>query len=209
MGKPMRSDDLAPTMAPRPAMPWATANGTWIAGRAVLDGVDALAAEMEAKWGAGRLRLLVSADLREKFDRQRYLLNQAIWHGDLESIRREGPRMATAWRALDRAATAAGAGRLDPMVWEIALDDGSVAAIVPETVHAARVAAEGRKVSVYTLDELARILSGFRDVAAVKATFPGAAVTAVRRTVPDPLDAIHDTALPLDDGEVHDDEIPF
>jgi hypothetical protein len=49
-----------------------------IAGKAHLDGVDALAAEMERKWGCDRLRLLVAADLREKFDRQRYFLNQAI-----------------------------------------------------------------------------------------------------------------------------------
>lgn len=117
--------------------------------------------------------------------------------------------MERAWRALDAAANAAGAGKLDDMVWEIALEDGRVAAIVPEAGHAARVQAEGRRVSVYTLDEIARLLSGFPALAEAKVIWPGAVVTAVRRTIGDPLDAIPDTEAPLDDGEVHDDEIPF
>ena len=65
---------------------------------------------MEAKWGCDRLRLLVGPELREKFDRQRYLFNQAIWHGELEAVRREANRMVVAWQTLDRAATAAGKG---------------------------------------------------------------------------------------------------
>ena len=36
--------------------------------RAALDGVDAVATAMERKWGVGRLRLLVSDDLRARFD---------------------------------------------------------------------------------------------------------------------------------------------
>lgn len=178
---------------------WARTNGTYIAGRAYLDGADQTACEMEAKWGADRLRLLVTPELREKFDRQRYLLNQAIWHGELEDIRREANRMVVAWQALDRAAVAAGARLLDPNVWEIALEDGRIAAIVQDGADAAAVNADGRNVVVYTLDEIARLLSVYPSVAVVKATFPGATVTAVRRTISDPLDAIHDTKAKLDD----------
>ena len=61
----------------------------------------------EPKWGAGRLRLLVTPELREKFNRQRCLFNAAIWQVDLEAMRRKADRMVTAWLALDRAATAA------------------------------------------------------------------------------------------------------
>jgi len=50
---------------------WARTNGTYLAGRAYIDGADETACEMETKWGADRLRLLVSTELREKFDRQR------------------------------------------------------------------------------------------------------------------------------------------
>jgi len=111
---------------------WARTHNTYLAGRAYIDGADETACEMETKWGADRLRLLVSPELREKFDRQRYLFNQAIWHGELEAVRREAGRMVNAWIALDHAAESAGASKLSREVWEIALADGSVAAIVPD-----------------------------------------------------------------------------
>ena len=38
---------------------WAQTHGTYIAGQAAIDGADHAAVMMEAKWGAGRLRLLV------------------------------------------------------------------------------------------------------------------------------------------------------
>jgi len=178
---------------------WARSPGTYIAGRAYLDGADETAAELEAKWGCDRLRLLVGAELREKFDRQRYLLNQAIWHGELETVRRESNRMVAAWMALDRAAEAAGALKLNPVVWEVPLADGSVAAIVGDDAHAHAVVAEGRAVSVFTLEEIGRLLSNYPDIAKAKLTFPGATITAVRRSVEDPLKAIHDTQEPLND----------
>lgn len=178
---------------------WARTNGTYISGRAYIDGADETACEMEAKWGADRLRLLVPAELREKFDRQRYLLNQAIWHGELEDVRRETGRMVNAWMTLDRVATEAGKQPLPPAVWEIALGDGSVAAIVPDHARAAMVNAEGRQVAVYTLDEIARLLTNYPEVAKAKLVFPGATVTEVRRTVSDPLSEFWDTKETLDD----------
>lgn len=177
---------------------WANSAGTYIAGRAYLDEADATAAEMETKWGADRLRLVVSPDLREKFDRQRYLLNQAIWGGELEDVRREAQRMVRAYLALDTAATQAGAERLPPMCWEIGLEDGTVAAIVPDNARAHLVKAEGRAISIYTLEEIARLLSKFPSLVKAKLTFPGAEVVAVRKSVDDPLQDWHDTALPLD-----------
>lgn len=178
---------------------WARSHGTYIAGRAYIDGADETASEMEAKWGAGRLRLLVCPELREKFDRQRYLFNQAIWHGELEQVRRESQRMVSAWLALDRDAAANGKQPISPQVWEVALADGSVAAIVPSNDHAHAVIGEGRMLAVYTLDEIGRLLSNYPEVAKAKLTFPGATVTEVRRSVEDPLNAVHDTDGPLDD----------
>lgn len=203
MPKPKFSGD-EPKYSPRAMMvgerSWARTPGTYIAGRAYLDGADETAAEMEAKWGADRLRLLVGPELREKFDRQRYLLNQAIWHGELEDIRVQSGRMVTAWYALDKAATSAGKQPIAPAVWEVALADGSVAAIVPDDERAALVNAEGRQVAVYTLDEIGRLLSNYPEVAKAKLVFPGAAVTEIRpRSVQDPLDSIWDTKTKLDD----------
>jgi hypothetical protein len=186
---------------------WARQPGTYIAGRAYLDEADLTAAEMEAKWGCDRLRLLVPPDLREKFDRQRYLLNQAIWHGELGGVRREAQRMVNAYLALDRAAEAAGKQKLSPVVWEVAIPDPDhaergrafVAAIVRDNADAHAVIAEGRKVAVYTLEEIGRLLAGMPALAKAKTVWPGAAVVSVGKSVVDPLLSLHDTRDPLDD----------
>jgi hypothetical protein len=171
---------------------WARTHGSYLAGRAYIDEADLMAAQMEARWGAGRLRLLVPPEMREKFDRQRYLLNAAIWHGDLVAVRREAKRMVTAWLTLDKAAMAAGKAALSPLVWEVVLADGTVAAIVPSDEHVRAVVAEGRAVAVYTLDEIARLLSAYPNIAKAKLTFPGAEVTTISKSICDPLDAIRD-----------------
>jgi hypothetical protein len=196
----LKQQDLRPLGSPRS---WAQTPGTLIAGQAHIDGADHAAVTMEQKWGAGRLRLLVSTELREKFDRQRYLFNQAIWHGDLEAVRLQSARMAAAWRALDGAAEALGAPRLSPEVWEARLEDGTVAAIVRTPEEARLMAGDGsRRLTVYTLDEIARILSHHSAVTGAKLVWPGATVEAVRRPT-DPLDDIRDTLgdldAPLDD----------
>jgi hypothetical protein len=178
---------------------WAKTPGTYIAGQAHIDGADAVAMAMETRWGAGRLRLLVSAELREKYDRQRYLFNQAIWHGDLEAVRRESSRMIAAWQALDKAATINHALELSSNVWEVALEDGTVVAMVRTVEEAKAVVREGRQVVVYTLEEIGRMLTNYRAVTEVKEAFPGATVTQIRRSVEDPLDAIVGSNLSLDD----------
>lgn len=179
----------------------------YITAQAHIDTADQVASEMERKWGCGRLRLLVSAELTEKFDRQRYLWNQAIWYGDLEAVRREAARMITAWRTLDRVAAAAGQTPLAPQVWEVRLKDGTVAAIVPDFFEAHAVVAQGRAVVVYSLEEIGRLLEAYHVVIKAKQAFPGATVTEVRRPNGDPLNAIIDTKPGLDD--LMDDPLPF
>lgn len=186
---------------PRTA-PWHRSNGMFLAGQSEVDEADTVANRMEAKWGVGRLRLLVGAELRERFDRQRYLLNQAIWHGDLEAVRTQARRMRAAWHALDKAATEAGADPIHADVWEVTLDDGSIAAIVKGNAEAGHVVAQERGLAVYTLAEIAKLLSTFPEIVRAKEVFPGASVTAARH-VTDPLEAIADTRSPLND------DIPF
>jgi len=183
---------------------WDALHGTYLTGRSYIDGAEALAIEMEKKWGADRLRLLVSQELREKFDRQRYLWRQAIEFGPLENVRRESERMRTAYYALDGAAKANGASPIDAEIMEIALDGGTVLAIVGDQDDARRAFArsDGRRMVVYTLEEVATVLSGYPSVNATKQVWPGATVTKVRRHVGDPLDVIaHPTGLddPLTD----------
>jgi hypothetical protein len=193
---------IGDSVAHPPAEPraWAKSHGTYISGRAYLDGADKAAADAETKWGCGRLRLLVAPELREKFDRQRYLLNRAIWHGQLDDVRRESQRMVNAYAALDAAAEAQGATKLDPTIMEVVLDSGVVAAIVPDLQHAQFIKREDRRMDVYTLDEIGRILSAFPTLAKIKESFPGAEVVRCKRSVDDPMDSIHDTDEDLEEA---------
>lgn len=197
-------------MEPTPPTPdwvlkrWDGTHGSFIAGRAYLDGVDELAARLEWYWGCDRLRLVVGPELREKFDRQRYKLQAAIQKGTLEDMRRECLRMMLAWETLDVAAHAAGALPKPLQVWELTLEDGTVAAIVPDAAMARSVIAEKRQVAVYTLDEIARLLEINRELVAAKLTYPGVTVVRTKRQVDDPLQALD----PLGFDVPFNDEIP-
>ena len=136
-------EDGRPMGSPRS---WAATYGTHLTGQAAIDGADHAAITMENKWGAGRLRLLVGQDLRERFDKQRFKFNAAIWHGDLEEVRREASRMEAAWRALDGQRRRWVRPILSPEVWEVALADGTVAAIVRDLGGCSRRDREGRRV---------------------------------------------------------------
>jgi hypothetical protein len=186
-----RKGDAAPA--------WQSSPGVYLAGQEEVDEVDIVALAMEQKWGADRLRLLVDKELREKFDRQRYLTNQAVWHGELEDVRRECRRMINAWRALDRAAEAAGASQVAGEVWECVGASGAVYALVRHPSDARHVQASGRLVKVFTLDEVANLLDGFPELAKVKETFPGAAVTRVKTIIGDPLHGVSSSRAKLDD----------
>jgi len=176
---------------------WEQSYATYLSGRAVLDGVDALAIEMEAYWGVDRLRLLVPEDLREKFDRQRFKLNSAIMHGELVEVEREGHRMILAWRTLNQAAIDSGAEKLHGGVWEVALADGTVLAIIRTSAHAPQVAG-GRRTVIYTLDEVANMMLLWPDVMKAKLQWPGAEVTRTRGPT-DPIKDIPARARHLDD----------
>ena len=197
--------------APSPmAAAWEQSYATYLSGRAVLDGVDAVALEMEAYWGVDRLRLLVSTDSRERFDRQRFKLNAAITHGSLQEVIEQGQRMLLAWRTLNQEAAASGAGRLPEEVWEVAAPDGTVISICRTTAHAARIAGsrtkDGRRQVVYTLDEVAQVLWASEALLKAKLQWPGAEVVRTRRPR-DPLEAIPGRAERLDDPNEDIDEI--
>ena len=151
--------------------------------RAILDGVDEVAAQMERKWGAGRLRLLVSDFLRAKFDAQKDKLDAAIATDRETYIRAQADGMRRAWAMLDEAATEAGARPLSPEVWECVLpSSGEVVAIVRTEAEAHHVCRECR---VFTLGEIARLIDGLPEaVLEAKRVFPGATVAAVNRKPP-------------------------
>lgn len=159
---------------------------TYTAIQAHIDGVDHVASEMERKWGVGRLRLLVTADLRERFDAQREKFNRAIWSHDLEAVSVHAPAMVRAWQALDREATECGCAELEPVVWEGRKPDGTVMAVVRTPAEAHAVTADGRHTEVWTLDELIRVATanGAQIIGDVMKVFPGARVEEVRTKAP-------------------------
>lgn len=184
-------------MSNRPLGPsWQASQDRYLAARAHLDGADHLALEMERKWGVGRLRLLVDPELRLKFDRQRVLLNEALASGEVDDVVREATRMANAWRAMDRAAEAVGAEIASGEVWETALPNGGVLALWNGNGRCP--GADGRRVEVWTLAEIANIVAAFPEIAKCKQVFPGARVEAVRR-VEDPLEGWETTQTDWND----------
>lgn len=222
--KKLPMSDRGIPVSTRPPMPWATTPGMYIAGKEALDAADALGVEMDRKWGVGRLRLLVSGPMREKFDRQRYLMAQSRWEGTLEDVKRESQRMVTAYKALDAAATASGAALVDDSVWEVGIPSGvlkgTVLAVVKNDEAMAKVVAEGRNVIVMTLDEVARIIGFDHDTLMVKQTFPGAQIEPAKAPI-DPMrpslvmmeEGIPDVSAPIDAVAGFDweqgDSVPF
>ena len=185
------------------AAPWQATYGMYITGQAWVDELTLCVEGMEHKWGAGRLRLMVGPELRERFDRQRYLTNQAVWHGGLEDVKAQCRRMINGWKALDKAASDAGLERCPTEAWEVAGASGLVHVIV-RTIDDAKDYKMGRQnACVYTLAEVAVILDALSPVEALKSAFPDAEVVQLRRDVGDALDDVHDTQGDLDD------EIPF
>ena len=75
--------------------------------KAVVDDVDFYSRTLEQKWGVERLRLLVDADLRAKFDVQRELFNDALFDNKAKPIKEHAEAMMRGWRALDEAASVA------------------------------------------------------------------------------------------------------
>lgn len=152
---------------------------------AALSNLDALARQMERKWGAARLPALVPDDLCQKFYRQRQKLAEASHnHRDDDTIV-EAARMATAWRYLDQEASRLGAEPIHPSVWETTLSDGTVVAIVRDDDEAAAVDPAERKMNVYTLAEVARLIEAMPTVMAIKDKWPGATVKETRVPPPD------------------------
>lgn len=147
---------------------------------AITAGVDAVAVEMEQRWGVGRLPLLVDDVLREKFVRQLRRFDEAIMSNDVERVRTSGAATKRAWQALDDQATSSGQKQLQPDCWEVRLEDGRVVALCRTDAEAHAEVRSGRHVEVWTIDEIARIMFAFPGLGNAKQVFPGATVESVK-----------------------------
>jgi len=194
---------ILPKERRRDSAPWQGTYAMYITGQSWVDEVTLCVERMEKKWGAGRLRLMVGPELRDKFDRQRYLTNQAIYHGGLEDLRMHCKRMLTGWATLDRAADEMGLERFPVDAWDVVGASGTVHVIVRTFDDAIDYRKGRQNVCLYTLDEIAVLLDAQGLLGAAKAAFPDAEIRKVRRSVGDALNDI-DTSK-----DALDDEIPF
>ena len=149
--------------------------------RAIIDGLDQVAIEMERKWGIGRLRLLVSDLLRAKFDAQKDKLDAAIATNQEQYIRAQAEGMKRAWAALDKAASEARHLPLSAEVWECVLpSSGEVVGVVRTEAEAHHVCREMR---VFSLEEIGRLIEELGPtVLEAKRVFPGATVSGIRKS---------------------------
>jgi hypothetical protein len=148
----------------------------------VLNQVDAVASEMELKWGVGRLPALVSTDLAQRFYSQLEKLNAALDVGSPADREVHGQRMINAWRYLDKAATEAGAKPISPKQLEGRLPDGRVLIVTDSMEGHHKLARENRAAVVWCMDEICNALWNFEMVNEAKAKFEGAVVQECKPT---------------------------
>lgn len=158
------------------------------AAAAILAPLDALATEMERKWGVGRLETLVPPEWAEKFDSAFHKLNLAIAARDLAALRERAEIMMRGWRKLDELATAAGHEPWQSAdVWEVQSPAGRVYAICRRPVDEKNMARYDG-VRILSLDDVARIIDawdadGF--VTELRAQFPGSYIAKAAKIAPD------------------------
>lgn len=157
---------------------------------------DKAATAYEERWGRDRLADLAGPELRERFYRQVYVMNQAISSVDWREVEHQCAVTLRGYAALEAAALQAGHKPLEGRFWDAPMADGRVLCIAPDHHEAGKVARQrkGDNVLVYSVEEIANILAtseAAKAVGIVKAAFPGATVTGSRR------------------AEVYDDDIPF
>lgn len=183
-GKPRRGD------APYPPSTWQALMEP-VRSNPALDPLDRVAAEMEAKWGPGRLPRLVSPELAQKFYSAKQKLDEAIRFHQRDEIAHKATVMIRGWQVLDAAATEAGHSPNPSSVWSVT-KDGKVYRVCLDETDMLKVARESETPqNVVTVDELLTVWQAFNaDTTAerVKLAFPGATVPRVKR--PDPNDGL-------------------
>lgn len=149
---------------------------------AALAPIDQAFMSSEARWGVGRLEMLVSTTTLASYRRGWVAYRQAITDGDATALESIAPKMLAALAFMDREATAAGHQPLAVERWEAALEDGSVLVVVRTMAEAhaiARDKSDGRSLVVWSMAELARMLPTLEITHAAKEAFPGAEVVRV------------------------------
>lgn len=167
---------------------------------AALVPLDRVAADVERRWGPGRVEALVSPETAARFGSARRRLDEAVASGVVEDVAKRAAVLMRGWQALDAEATALGATPLPAGVVGATVDGVRYVVVAHDRDAAAPgLARDGE--TVVSLPELLRVWRDRWSRAAVsadaaKAVFPGAVVARVTKG-----EAEAENGL--------DDEIPF
>ena len=158
--------------------------------------VDAIASELELRWGTGKLETLVTPETAAKFESARAKLDVAIFNRDPELVIQRAGVMVRGWKALEAEALRLGHKPMPPELWYATapaeFGDEEMQFVIAKDNSAATLAQTD--LPVYTVTEVARIIRSWRGnlgVDTVKDIFAGAEIIRI-------------------DGEFEEDkEVPF
>lgn len=157
---------------------------------------DRACRDAERTWGIDRLPELVPPDMAARFGKAMGVLNAALNSDDPDATAAAAANCIRGLAAMDAAARAAGHQPITPEAWEFEIDGKTCALLVDDRAWPA-YAAQRPGVRVYTLREVSLALAAYgQTVAAVKDAMPGAAVTAIRKPEPSPLEAELEDEIP-------------
>lgn len=126
--------------------------------------LDALAVEMEAKWGRGRLQELVSPETSAKFEAAKAKLDVAIHDVDVPLVIQRSKSLMRGWSVMEKEAIEAGHEPAPPDVWfcHAPAEDGKkeMGFAIAKSSSVANLAQT--ELPVYTLEEVGRILRAFK-----------------------------------------------
>ena len=158
--------------------------------------LDAVAADIEIRWGKDRLETLVSPETAAKFEAARAKLDVAISQKDVDLVIKRSGVLTRGWQALEKEALARGHRAAPPELWYATAPneygDKEFQMVIARDNSAATLAETD--LPVYTVTEVARIIRAWKaqhHVHAAKEAFPGAEVVRIA------------------DNQEFDDELPF
>ena len=154
-------------------------SGDWIVHdrmQSALWDYDKKIVEVEKVWGVDRLPYLVSDATRQKWWRAVDALNQAIYDGDADKVRRLVDNLVAGLNRLVDEAQERGAQPLQPEIWETPIEDGRTLRIVRTWPERAYRPEKDDTAVTYTLEEIGRLVASLPLLNAVKKQWPGATV---------------------------------
>ena len=143
---------------------------------------DKAVREMDKRWGVDRLPELVSVESAAKWGKAVAGLNGAIDAQDPDKVKFWVEVCLRGLTAMDAEAVALGRPVSDPMIWEHEFE-GTVYGIIEDGREWPAAYAKRPGIAIHTMREVAVALHEHRNglVNAIKLSFPGAEVKAVRR----------------------------